>query len=99
MAQFDYFQQRESPGYWLDCQTELLDEIATRFVVPLIPIDAAPKPVSHLNPIFEINDRQFAMLTQQAGPVPASELQHPVGSLANYRYDIIGAFDYLLTGV
>ncbi len=99
MAQFDFYQQRGVPGYWLDCQAELLSGIATRLVVPLVPRDTAPKPVRQLNPIFDIGDEQFAMLTQQAGPIPVEELRLPAGSLAKFRYEIINAFDFLITGV
>lgn len=99
MAQFDFFQQGGGSGYWLDCQTDLLGDIDTRFVVPLVPRDTAPRPVRQLNPVFDIADKQFIMLTQQAGPVPSSELRLPAGSLARFRYEILNALDFLITGV
>jgi toxin CcdB len=99
MAQYDIYEIRGQAGYWLDCQSELLEGIDTRFVVPLILRETAPRLIPHLNPIFEIGDQHFVMLTEQAGPIPAAELRHSVGSLAGFHYDIIRALDMLISGV
>ena len=99
MAQFDYYPQRRIKGYWLDCQTDLLDDIESRFVVPLLPLEAVPSPIRQLNPVFEIAGSSFVLLTQQAGPAPAADLGKPAGSLADYRYEILNALDFLITGV
>ena len=99
MAQFDYYPQRRIKGYWLDCQTDLLDDIESRFVVPLLPFESVPSPIRQLNPVFEITGSSFVLLTQQAGPAPAADLGKPAGSLADYRYEILNALDFLITGV
>ena len=99
MAQFDYYPQRDAPGYLLDCQTDLMTGYDTRFVVPLMPIDEAPAAARHLNPVFEIDGEQFVMTTQFAGTVPESELHDVVGSLSTQRYAVLGAIDFLITGV
>jgi toxin CcdB len=98
MAQFDIYNAPRGPGYWLDCQTELMDEFSTRFIVPLVPNDGSIKPSRHLNPVFEIAGKQFVMLTHLAGAVLASELGNLAGSLAAQRYEILNALDFLLTG-
>ena len=99
MAQCDYYPQRRAKGYWLDCQTDLLDDIESRFVVPLLPLEAVPSPIRQLNPVFEIAGSSFVLLTQQAGPAPVADLGKPAGSLADYRYEILNALDFLITGV
>ena len=50
MARFDVHANPSGPGYLLDCQADLLSHLTTRFVVPLLPLDAAPKPAARLNP-------------------------------------------------
>jgi toxin CcdB len=100
MAQFDYYLHAQGGGYWLDCQTELMDHYATRFVIPLVPLDEAPDPPGRvLNPQFEIGGTRHSLLTQFAGTIPASEVERRAGSLEHRRYDIIKALDFLLTGV
>lgn len=42
MAKFDVYRLRDSGGLVVDCQADLLDGLNTRFVVPSLPIDAAP---------------------------------------------------------
>jgi toxin CcdB len=99
MAQFDLYPQRGAPGFWVDCQTDLLEHIDTRFVVPLIPREGAPEPIRRLNPVFGIGGIDFILLTQQAGPIPIDQLERSAGSLAGSRYDILNALDFLITGV
>lgn len=99
MAQFDFYPQRGGPGYWLDCQTELLDEIDTRLVIPLMPLDCAPDPIRQLNPVFDLDGVPHVQLTQQAGPIPRAELKRAAGSLAGFRYEIINALDFLISGI
>lgn len=99
MAQFDFYVVPAGSGYWLDCQTDLMDEFNTRLVVPLLPLDTAPKPVRQLNPVLDIEGKPFVMATHYAGAIPESELGRAAGSLAHYRYEIVKAFDFLITGV
>ena len=59
MAQFDVYENQnqetnQANPYLLDVQAELLDNLATRVVVPLITASAMGKAVKHLNPQFEI---------------------------------------------
>jgi toxin CcdB len=56
MAQFDYYRMQADDGYWLDCQTQVMEHYETRFVIPLVPIPLAPQPrAARLNPVFEID--------------------------------------------
>ena len=100
MAQFDYYRRPDAPGFWVDCQTELMESYQTRFVIPLVPSEDAPKPsAAQLNPRFEIAGETYEMLTQFAGTIPADELNQPSGSLERERYTILNALDFLITGV
>ena len=99
MAQFDFYPQRGAPGYWLDCQTDFMDDYDTRFVVPLLPCENVPLPVRHLNPVFDIGGRRHTMATQYASSIPVSELRAKMGSLAKRHDDIIRALDFLFSGI
>lgn len=85
-------------GYVLDVQADLLSHLATRTVVPLLREDRAPKPISELNPIFEIQGERHVMLTQAIASIPGRELRRVVASLAEERDRVVRALDILLTG-
>jgi len=98
MAQFDVF--RLKSGDWvIDCQTDLLDEINTRFVVPLNLPEHAPPVRPRLNPTFDVAGERRIMVTQFAGAIALSELAGKVASLSAEEYNIKNALDMLLSGV
>lgn len=97
MARFDVHPNPDGFGYLLDCQADILSWLSTRFVVPLVPPEEAPR-VAHLNPAFLIDDREYVMATQLAGAIPARALDDPVVSLADQHGTIMNALDMLLTG-
>lgn len=85
-------------GYVLDVQADLLSHLTTRTVVPLLPEDAAPKPISDLNPVFEIRGKRHVMVTQAIASIPGRELKRSVLSLTDQHDVIIRALDTLLLG-
>jgi toxin CcdB len=87
-------------GYWLDCQSDLMESYTTRFVIPLVPIAQAPRPsAARLNPSFDIAGQRYSLLTQFAGSIPGAEIGSAAGSLAGERYAILNAIDVLIGGV
>lgn len=98
MAQFDVHRLVNRPGLVLDCQTDLLDHIDTRFVVPLIVREAAPSPAGRLNPVFKIESAECVMLTQSAAAIPRNDMGEKVTSLAHRDREIMNALDFLLMG-
>jgi toxin CcdB len=83
----------------LDVQADLLDDLATRAVVPLLPLDQAPPLIRHLNPTFAVGGAPYAMMTNYIAAIPAGEMGQEVGSLAHRHADIMAALDFWLTGV
>ncbi|MQP64074.1 plasmid maintenance protein CcdB [Niveispirillum sp. SYP-B3756] len=65
MARFDVYPLGSGTGYVLDVQANLLRDLNTRMVVPLVARSQAPKPISRLNPIFRVMGEDFVMMTQQ----------------------------------
>lgn len=82
--------------YLLDCQSDALDDFNTRFVVPLIDPQNAPKIARRLNPRFNIKGKELVMYTQFAATVPVEDLKDYIGSLEQHRYEIINAIDALI---
>jgi toxin CcdB len=97
MAQFDVCRLGE--GLVLNCQSDLLEQIDSRFVVPLVPRAEAPKIGRRLNPVFEIGGKEHVMLTQAAAAVRRRDLGAVVASLAERSFQITDALDVLLSGV
>lgn len=82
----------------LDCQSDLLSDLNTRFVVPLLLESAAPKPASRLNPVLEFRNERLVMVTQFAAAISVRELGEHVGSLLICQDEIGNALDMLITG-
>jgi toxin CcdB len=80
-------------------QSDLLDELQTRVVIPLSKVSALTKsPVSQLTPLLEFEGVAYVLVTPQLAGVAQSELGPATGSLANHRNKILAAMDFLLLG-
>jgi len=103
MAQFDvYINNNKSAKdfpYLLDVQTDLLDDLNTRLVIPLINSAKEKNPIKNLNFVFEIEGKRMLMSTAEMAGVPNRSLGKKVTSLKNYRDKIIAAIDFLITGL
>lgn len=103
MARFDLYKNpnpatRAAVPYLLDVQADLLDNLATRVVVPLIKLSAMSKAAKHLNPQFTINTEKLVMSTAELAGIPVSSLGEKAGTLKERRDEIIAALDFLLSG-
>lgn len=98
MARFDVYRNPDGHGYLVDLQADLLDHLNTRVVVPLLPLDRAPKPAATLNPVLNIAGEQVLMATQFMAAVPAQILKSPVARIDAYRAEITAAIDLLFQG-
>jgi len=87
-------------GYILDVQADLLTQLVTRVVVPLLPLDDFNRlTIRDLNPILEINGVRHIMVTQAIATVPLKDLQSAIMSLADKHILLTRALDILLTGI
>lgn len=98
MARFDVYPNPHDTGFLLDVQTDLLGQLNTRIVVPLIPASKAPQPAKRLNPSFDIAGAPHVMVTQFMAAVPLSLLKNAQGSLADQADDITTALDMVFFG-
>ena len=98
MAKFDVYRLRQGGGLVLDCQADLLDDLNTRLVVPLLTTEEAPKAAARLNPTFEIEGTVLVMATQFVAAIPVRELGERVVSLSEQQDAIGHALDMLISG-
>ena len=85
----------------LDVQTDLLQELGTRVVVPLTPATTATKraAMQTLTPVCTVDGKPYLLLTPQLAGIATKELGPPIGSLSHERPSIMAALDLLLTGI
>jgi toxin CcdB len=104
MARFDVYRNprretaREVP-FLLDVQSDLLEGLGTRVVVPLRAVGTVKQPVTRLNPVFKVGDAKVFMDTPQLAGIPANMLRKPVLSLGRDEFEIRNALDFLFAGV
>ena len=88
----------EAP-YLLDVQTNLLAELSTRVVVPLVRASSFGRRADRLHPLFRVAGQEVVMATHLIAAVRQNSLGAYVASLADQRDTIIGAIDMLWSGV
>ncbi len=104
MKQFDLYENTDTESkdgypYFVDVQTNLLDNLNSRVVIPLVPILEAKEYPKNLCPIVVVRNKKYALMTHQIASVASSFLESKEGSLLLNRDDIISALDFLLTGI
>lgn len=102
MAQFDIYRNSRKRRFplLLDIQDDLLAQLATRVVVPLMALERyGARPITRLNPIALVDGTEYVAVFQEMAGVPSSVLRKPVGSLASQRDDFVAAIDLLFTGI
>ena len=96
MAQFDVYRLADG-GLVVDCQADLLDNLDTRFVAPLLPPELV-EATMRLNPKFVLEGKTVHLFPQGAATIPAGELRQRVASFSDDGFTILNAIDFLLTG-
>lgn len=83
----------------LDVQHELLEDLATRVVIPLYKPSAIKSGIiERLTPRVEIEGASYVAVTPELAGIPRRALGARIGDLAARRNDIIAALDFLVTG-
>ena len=102
MAKYDVFPNTgthaQTTPYLLDVQSDLLDGVESRVVIPLRRMQNFPsanKRPERLLPTLQIGDESFLLDVPQMSAVPMRILKHPVASLASEHERIAAALDFL----
>jgi toxin CcdB len=86
--------------YLLNVQSDLIEDLGTRVVIPLYPVSAMKGEILRtLTPVFEIGGAPYIMMTPQLAGIPRKSLGATVADLSPQRDNIIAALDLLITGI
>jgi toxin CcdB len=105
MAQFAVYKNRNDATrgrfpLLLDVQSDLLEPLSTRVVVPLsLVATARTRAMQELTPSLTVAGKDYIMMTPQLAGIAARDLGAIVDSIPGERTKIIGALDLLITGI
>lgn len=104
MHRFHVYQLRSTTGrasypVVLNVQSELVDDLHTRVVVPLAPaVVFKGKVISRLMPLLDVDGEPHVMLTAQLGSIRVRDMGKEVADLSSEQFTIVAAIDLLLSG-
>ncbi|MBY5314189.1 hypothetical protein GR210_28730 [Rhizobium leguminosarum] len=98
MARFHVYRLKSGNLLAIDLQANLLDDLPSRVMVPLHPVQELSWSISRLNPRFTIEGETYVMATQRMASVPTTEIGKAVADLSGNSDAIIGAMDFLFQG-
>ena len=85
--------------YLLDVQSDIIDELNTRLVIPLFLLDeVSGRPARRLTPVLNVDGEDFLVMTHEMASVRHSQLGEEVVSVREQRQAIKNALDFLLDG-
>lgn len=104
MKQYDVYINTDSDTnkgypYFVDVQTELLESLNSRVVIPLAGAKPDRSLPNNICPRVEISGEQYYLLTHQITTVSKSFLKEKEGSLLLNRIDIVNSLDFLVSGI
>jgi toxin CcdB len=105
MQQFSVYRNknpktRSTYPYLIDVQSDLLSDLGTRVVVPLVRRTASTKkPIKILMPVVSVDGQEFIMMVPLLAGIGNAELGPPVASAAQHRGEVVAALDFLITGI
>lgn len=104
MARFDVYantgRHAQTTPYLLDVQSDLLDGLDSRIVIPLRTLQHFPSVhlPTRLTPVLTVNGERFLLETPKMGAVPQRLLKSPLATLAGQQATITAALDFLFQG-
>lgn len=99
MARFDILPLHGANLLVVDVQADILRDLRTRVVVPVIPIAMmADEAASRLRPRMELHGCAYILNTPEIASVPCSALGERIGSMAEQDTLIVDAIDFLIQG-
>jgi toxin CcdB len=103
VARFDVYRNanrksRDRVPLLLDIQADLLEDLATRLVVPLVAASEFGPAIERLNPEVRLGNRSYVMATAEMAAVMRKSLGEKVGSLDGQSAEILAAVDFLISG-
>lgn len=85
--------------YLLDVQSDIIDELHTRLVIPLYRADKlTTAPVKRLTPILNVEGHDYLVMTHEMASVRLSQIGDDVMDARAYRQTIKNALDFIFDG-
>ena len=104
MAQFDIRRNPDSRSrdrypYLIELQSDVLTDLPTRVMAPLRPLaDGHLPPIGRLNPVIDLDDGRFVVVTQELASGSAGPLGPVVGHAGTDRAALTAAWDLMFKG-
>ena len=90
---------RKRVPYLLSVQSDLIGEMNSCVVVPLIAPERAEVAASRLMPTLHVDGKPWVMDTLLLAGIPRRALGKPVADLSSERAAIMAALDLLISGI
>ncbi|MFJ1227966.1 CcdB family protein [Yersinia proxima] len=85
--------------YLVDVQSDLIDVLTTRLVIPLFPISKIRTQLpERLCPVIDVAGEKFAVMTHEMASIRRSLLGKVAGNASSDRGQIKNAIDFLIDG-
>src|SRR5690606_30585100 len=98
MAQYDALSYPRTDLLLLDMQSNVLNALHSRAVIPLMPISAEFPVMKELNPVLNINDKDYFLSTQDMAGVSTKVLKRKVATANEHLVTINAAIDFRMHG-
>ncbi len=89
---------RNRVPYFIALQADLLSALTTVIVAPVVPKRAADI-IGRLNPVVEVDGKNYCVTMQDMAGIPRSRLGPVVANMAGRHVDFVAAIDLVFTGV
>ena len=97
-ANADAVSRRRIPCF-LDVQSDLIETVGSRVVVPLVAVERVGGVIERLMPRLQVDDGHLVMDTAQVMGVPLRMIGKQVADLSHERHVILAAIDMLTHGI
>ena len=103
MARFDVYRhpdarRRKANPFFVSIQSDALDFLGTRVVIPLVDERSFGPRIEFLHPVLEIESKSVVLATNELVAVEHAALGNPIGTARNDAPAIVAAIDYLVSG-
>jgi len=98
MRRFDVAARTSSGRLVVIVQSDHLDDLDTRLVIPLLLLGTGGSPTTRLNPVLIVGGESYVLVTQHAAAIKTVQLGRAMDNVVEYRDEITSALDLLITG-
>ena len=99
MARFDVYKYSAAVPYLVDVQADILSDLKTRVVIPLLPHAQAKKEIlPRLKPVIKVHGKDYVLMTTDIGTIKTSDLGTCAENIQDQRQVITAAIDFLMAG-